>query len=66
VVAEPSQQPERQPAGDLPERVFPALGTGGPSTIDLLAAENPNYKTPARIQAGLYNPDPRLHGYDPA
>ena len=31
-------------------RVFPATGTGGPSTVGIPAAENPDYRTPYSMQ----------------
>lgn len=34
-------------------RVFPATGTGGPSTVSLPAAENPGFRTPYSMQYNL-------------
>jgi hypothetical protein len=49
-VAEPSyNNPKDNPQVIFP-RVFPASGTGGPSTVGLPPAENPNYKTPYSMQ----------------
>ena len=50
VVAEPSyNNPKNNPQVIFP-RVFPATGTGGPDTVSLSTAQNPDYKTPYSMQ----------------
>jgi hypothetical protein len=50
LLAEPSyNNPKDNPQVIFP-RVFPASGTGGPSSVSIPAAQNPNYKTPYSMQ----------------
>lgn len=53
ILTEPTfTNPTANPEVILP-RVFPASGTGGPSSVDLPTAENPSYRTPYTLQYNL-------------